>query len=179
MKVFAISDTHFGHDKLSEVFGRPVDFGERILSNLSKSKGDILIHCGDFCIGDDEIHHDAFMECVSGFDKLILVRGNHDKKSDAWYMAHGWDFVCEILWQKYFGKQIIFSHMPILKPPEDTFSPHFPPDINIHGHLHGDNDRRGMTRDLYDTKWFYDLAPDTNDYKPVDVESIIHEIYKI
>jgi calcineurin-like phosphoesterase family protein len=53
MTIYAISDTHFGHEKLVQLTGRPVDFGERILSSVRKIQGDILIHCGDFCIGNE------------------------------------------------------------------------------------------------------------------------------
>ena len=47
MKIYAISDTHFGHNKLIE-YGRLKGFSELILKNLSKTEGDILIHCGDY-----------------------------------------------------------------------------------------------------------------------------------
>ena len=176
MKIYVISDTHLGHDKLVELSGRPADFSDKILLNLERTSGDLLIHCGDFCIGQDEQNHKLFMNATSGFKKRVLVRGNHDKKSDTWYLNHGWDMVCEIFWGNYFGKQIIFSHMPIMKKNVGTFSPHFPPDINVHGHLHGCNDRHGYCTELYDKKWFYDVAPDTNKYAPVSLIEIIKEI---
>jgi len=179
MKIFALSDTHFGHTKMYEIFGRPVDYESRILRSLSKNKGDLLIHCGDFCIGKDHIHIKDFMHAAAGFDKKILVRGNHDKKSDAWYIENGFDVVCEIFWARHFGRQIIYSHMPVLEPSKMTFAPHFDPDINIHGHLHGDNDRHNLKRDIYDPSWFYDLAPETNEYGIVNVENIVADINEL
>ena len=95
MKIYAISDTHFGHDKLVELSGRPTGFSNKILKNLAPCKGDLLIHCGDFCIGEDEEHHEAFLKATVGFSTRVLVKGNHDHKSYGWYLSHGWDFVCE------------------------------------------------------------------------------------
>lgn len=176
MKIYCISDTHFGHDKMWQVYGRPENFGSRILNNIGGLEGDLLIHCGDFCIGNDEMHHESFMIQARNFKKKVLVRGNHDSKSDAWYYAHGWDFVCEVMWLNQFGKQIMFTHMPFMKPSEGTFSPHFSPDILVHGHLHGHNDRHGYHSEIYDTSWFYDLAPEANDYKAVNLEDIVREL---
>lgn len=172
MKIFATSDTHFGHDKLVSLSHRPVDFGERLLKSISRGKGDMLIHCGDFCIGNDEQHAKAYMEAAKGFKRKVLVRGNHDGKSNAWYYDHGFDFVCEIYLVKLFSKQVLFSHMPVMR--NDAFwFPHFPADRNIHGHLHGNNHRNKYLNDLYNKTYLYDLAPEIHDYKIVEVEKIL------
>lgn len=161
MKIFAISDTHFGHKKLVE-YGRPELFSNLLLANLRQQKGDILIHCGDFCIGMDEEWHYYFMAATAGFKTKILVRGNHDNKSDQWYYDHGWDFVCEKFVHTYFGKKYLFTHIPA---PIDINI-----DKNIHGHMHG-NDHRdvgfGMGKTIH-----FDLAPEIRDYKAVDLETI-------
>lgn len=60
--------------------------------------------------------------------KKILVRGNHDSKTDIWYYEHGWDTVCQLLMIERFKKRIMLTHKPIAD------SPLF--DINIHGHFH-------------------------------------------
>jgi len=132
MKIYATSDTHFNHKKLLE-YGRPEDFESRIFASLKNHVGDLLIHCGDFCIGQDEEMMELFMHSAKGFRKKVLVRGNHDKKSDGWYMERGFDFVCESFVADYFGKHIIFTHIPIAK--TDKF------DLNIHGHMHGNSHR--------------------------------------
>jgi len=131
MKVYAISDTHFNHKKLIE-YGRPVDFEEQILKNLEKLQGDLLIHCGDFCIGKNAESMERYMEAAKGFKKKILVRGNHDPQSDAWYIEHGFDFVCDSFVNTFFGKKILFTHIPAKR---SAF------DYNIHGHLHGNAHR--------------------------------------
>ncbi|MBP7118493.1 metallophosphoesterase [Candidatus Woesebacteria bacterium] len=128
MKIYIISDTHFGHDKMLELCGRPKGFEQLILSNLKDLRGDVLIHLGDFCIGGDAAWHYTFLLETDLFERRILVRGNHDHKSDSWYLNMGWDFVCDEFSAKYFGKRILFTH----KPSHISFDY----DLNIHGHLH-------------------------------------------
>jgi len=166
MKIYAISDTHFGHDRLQHMgAGRPADFGERILENLVKTKGDLLIHCGDFCIGEDQFHATAFQYATAGFKRRILVRGNHDKKSDSWYLDNGFDFVCERFVNTYFGKKVLFTHIPVLKTDEYDF--------NVHGHLHGGQHRAESHAEFYDRTWHKDLAPEIHKYAPVNIERLL------
>ena len=133
MRIWCISDSHFGHDKMVEYCGRPKDFSRQIVSNLSKMcrDDDILIHLGDICMGEDKYWHNAVIDRLNC--KKWLVRGNHDKKSNSWYLAHGWDFVCEQFTDTYFGKEILFSHVP--QRDNGTFN------LNIHGHLHNNLER--------------------------------------
>lgn len=166
MKIFAISDTHFNHQMLVEKGYRPADFVEQMCANLERASGDLLIHCGDFAIGGDEVAMGAFRESTKGFKKKILVRGNHDGKSDAWYMERGFDLVCESFVNTYFGKKIIFTHIPVRK--TDAF------DFNFHGHLHGKTHRQSdMDAALYDPTWHKDLAPEVHNYAPVNIQKLI------
>ena len=140
-RIFIITDTHFGHANMIPYCGRPENFSELILSNLSKDikSGDVLIHLGDICIKNDEYWHEQFNLNTKGIKK-ILVKGNHDNKSDSWYLEHGWDFVCQTLSTKVFGLKVIFSHMPV--PLSDN-------DLNIHGHFHN------MINKQYVRTWEY------------------------
>lgn len=89
MKVYATTDTHFGHEKLKTMGeGRPDDYNEKMLKNFNKVQGDILIHCGDFCIGEDVKWHEEFFKATAKIKRKILVRGNHDHKSNSWYYDH-------------------------------------------------------------------------------------------
>ncbi len=128
MKTFLITDTHFNHAKVIEYCDRPLDFEERILKNCLDmiKEDDTLIHLGDICIGNDKESHAKYIEPIKG--TKILVRGNHDKRSDNWYLNHGWDFVCDSFTGTYFGKKVLFSHTPQID--KGDF------DLNIHGHLH-------------------------------------------
>jgi len=130
MNIWIISDTHFNHKQLI-VYGRPENFEKLIWSGLKQiNSNDVLIHLGDICIGNNvEVHYhlNRLLQC-----RKILVRGNHDRKSNTWYLEHGWAFVCDRLDMTAFGKKIVFTHIPIKA---ENF------DINIHGHFH-DTDHR-------------------------------------
>lgn len=131
MKIWIIADTHFGHNIMVEKCGRPHDFNEKILSNIEKNvrKEDVLIHLGDFCIGDDKAWHKLFCDYCNC--KKWLITGNHDKRTKTWYMENGWDAVADTMSLNIYGKHILFSHSPV--DPGDSF------DINIHGHHHNTN----------------------------------------
>jgi calcineurin-like phosphoesterase family protein len=127
MNYWITTDTHFGHENLTKLCGRPPGFSEKILINMNRTITcpDIMIHLGDICMGDEEYWHKELSKWCCA--KKWLIRGNHDKKSDTWYLEHGWSFVGELIWLNKFGKKIVLSHKPV----EDIGY-----DINIHGHFH-------------------------------------------
>ena len=133
MTHWIITDTHFGHDKCIEYSGRPKEFATLLLNRLEAvcRTTDILIHLGDVCIGDDAFWHKKLSE-VAPFNQW-LIRGNHDSKSDSWYLSHGWTCVVDQLRFKKFGADVLFSH----RPQADSGY-----DLNIHGHFHNSNHRR-------------------------------------
>lgn len=136
MNIYLISDTHFNHNKMVEYCNRPENHTELIKKNLfvfnsTIRKDDVFIHLGDVCIGkDEEIHNEVIVPLAC---KKWLVKGNHDRKSDSWYMNHGWDFVADSFKGKYFGKEILFSHCPMKD--DGKF------DVNVFGHFHNNLSR--------------------------------------
>ncbi len=168
MTIYAISDTHFGHAKIVELSGRPEDFSERILKNLATLNGDILIHCGDFALCGSREYEEwtkRFMDASAGFKRKVFVRGNHDNKSDSWYYAHGWDFVCTSFHAEIFSRLVVFSHKPI---PRHMVPQAF---VNIHGHTHGNTHRLSELAVL--AAFHKDLAPEIRNYKAVNVQSLL------
>ncbi len=181
-KIWLITDTHLGHDAMVKYCGRPENHSEIILHNLTREgvvqSGDTLIHLGDICIGKDAEWHTKIMSVLGGV-KTILVKGNHDGKSNAWYLEHGWNFVCENFTDTYFGQKITFSHIPI----EDIKN------LNIHGHFHntlhrllkkefvveGEKERNDKDFDLdkYDKTIYKLLAIENTEYKPVLLEELL------
>jgi calcineurin-like phosphoesterase family protein len=126
-RVFVITDTHFNHANMVQYCGRPRNFTELIGLSLLKAdfnSNDTLIHLGDVCFGKDAETHAKYIEPLKC--KKWLLRGNHDKKSNGWYLSHGWDFVGDTFLGHYFGKAVLFSHTP----QKGEF------DYNIHGHFH-------------------------------------------
>lgn len=142
MKFWLITDTHFGHNKMMEYCSRPEGFELKIIFELNKhvQEDDVLIHLGDVCIGNDEIWG-ATIAAIPG--KHWLIKGNHDKKSNSWYLNHGWDFVGNAISLRLFGKNILLSHEP--KKVDEKI------DFNIHGHFHNHLPR------LMEKKW---VVPD-------------------
>jgi calcineurin-like phosphoesterase family protein len=144
--------------------GRPENFNELIWKGLEGlPKGCTLIHLGDICIGRDVETHDRIKLLPY---KKILVKGNHDKKSNSWYLSHGWDFVCNSFSDIILGKNILFSH----KPADYSYYD----DLNIHGHTHNND----IVDDIEDNKRIL-YAQEYNNYKPIKIETIINEHIKI
>jgi calcineurin-like phosphoesterase family protein len=168
MRFWVISDTHLGHDAPTSPMitkcGRPSDFSIRICNNLAEMmlEDDILIHLGDFCFGNDEMHHDG-LNVIPG--TKWLVRGNHDRKQNSWYLTHGWSMVCDTFEMTRYGKKLIFSHKPLIIEPNV---------INIHGHFHN-NDHRSCEPGLTDilTPNHVLLVLEDNDYRPWRLDKLI------
>lgn len=126
MKYWLLSDPHFHHPAMLALKARPVDYADRIFKSMKQIPAtDTLICLGDLAIWKDlEVHQKYIMPLKC---RKILVKGNHDKKSNEWYLSHGWDFVCRDFHDKLFWHYLVFSHIPVELPATH---------LNIHGHLH-------------------------------------------
>lgn len=169
MNIWLTTDTHFNHRKL-ETFtpGRPPYFEKLISKPLyNLPYGDVLIHLGDICIGQDAKMHNTYILPIQA--KKILIRGNHDRKSVEWYYAHGWDAVFDGYRLEMFGKKIMFSHMP---QKEDGWF-----DVNVHGHFHdvpiGDVHRHEPEFKEILTDKHKLLALEYTNYQPVTLENFL------
>ncbi len=138
--------------------GRPEDYEEKLYRSMRQIPHDaVLIHLGDICIGDDERVHEEFIKTLDC--KKWLVRGNHDSKSDTWYLNHGWDAVVSAMIMKIAGLEVVLSH----KPQSDLGYR-----INIHGHYHN-SDHRSTEPELQEiyTSQHKLLAVEYTNYKAV------------
>lgn len=167
MNFWIVSDTHLGHEILRAYSGRPVDADERILRGLSvidNTKGDVLVHLGDVCIGNDDKWHREIRKRTSG--TMILVRGNHDKRSITWYLERGWDIVVDRFDLVMYGKRIAFSHIPLAD--DGSF------DINIHGHFHNSDHHRWESEFVNRMTDKHRLIFLEHHYRPVTLKSVIN-----
>ncbi len=157
MKIWVISDTHFGHDKMIEWGSRKGGFEQSILGNLSDvlTENDIMLHLGDVCLGNDAHWNNLIANIVCR--KKWLIKGNHDSKSSNWYLNHGWDFVGTKINLRQFGHTIVCSHTPQALSNSGR--------VNIHGHLHDDGHRKP---EYMLQKWNILVT-----HKPQTLESII------
>ncbi|MDD5407099.1 MAG: hypothetical protein PHE73_09200 [Sulfurovaceae bacterium] len=168
MKIYLTTDTHFNHAKLTEFTSRRPEnhwliTGKHLL-DLNKTKVDVLIHLGDVAIGKDKEMHETYIKPLKM--KKWLIKGNHDHKSDFWYLTHGWDMVCDQFTATFFGKKIYFSHIPV------AWDGYY--DVNIHGHFH-DSDYRRHEPELMAIKNGYQklLAIEYTDLKPISLENFL------
>lgn len=135
--IFVTADTHFGHDKLFNIGERPLGFETDIIKDWNNivSESDCVIHLGDFAMGrfgDFSLSKSIFEWRRQLRGNIILVRGNHDNETVNWYLNNGFQFCVDSFEIKFLGKKILFSHEPVKD---------FDGDINIHGHLHGNEHR--------------------------------------
>jgi len=153
--IYLISDTHFNHKNIAKYCNRPENFNELIWENLGKlKKGDLLIHLGDICFGKDLEVHERLAKYP--FHK-ILIKGNHDKKTNTWYLNHGWDSVHKDF-MMYIRKQvIIFTHAPVELESPIT--------LNIHGHLHQSFEFVEPGHKLF--------SLEANNYNPINLKDFI------
>jgi len=139
------------------------------LPKVLKEK-DLLIHLGDICFGKDKYWHSELQKIPC---KKWLVKGNHDSKSVAWYLSHGWDFVSNSFSLDIFGGEILFSHRPV----KDTG--YF---LNIHGHFHN-TDFHTHEPELAAllTQKHILLVMENNNYEPFNLKTIVdkHKIETI
>lgn len=166
MKIWIMSDTHFGHDNIIAFTGRPENHEQLMIDALyAIPKEDCLFHLGDVCLAQGEFVNNMLIGSLKC--RKILVIGNHDEKSWSWYMEHGWDFACDAFKLDYAGKHILFSHKP--QPWDGLW------EINVHGHLHnlGFLGDRSKTQVSEMKKWHRLYAPELMDYKPVELAQFI------
>lgn len=167
MKYHLITDTHFNHvPQMFDYCGRPENYQELLANSmLSIPEDDVLIHLGDICIGKDSEVHERFIQPLKC--KKWLIRGNHDNKSDNWYLTHGWDFVADAILLRILGVQTLLTHIPH---PDTGYG------INIHGHFHNQDHRRHEPelRAIKNPRQYL-LAVEFTNYKAVDAENWISE----
>lgn len=123
MKVWLVGDTHFNHDAMVRLAGRPQDHTELTIRNWIKLVGsdDLVIHLGDVIFS-------RASELAETMSKLpgrkIVTVGNHDR-SAAWLMSHGVDFAC----QGFQLNGVYYTHEPQFVLPVGCR-------LVVHGHLH-------------------------------------------
>lgn len=149
-----ITDTHFNHDYMIQC-GRPPDYQRQIISNCRSliAEQDTLYHLGDVIFGMSTLLP-AILENIKG--RKILIRGNHDRKTNGWYERNGFHYVADSI---QLGK-IVLSHKPMCSLPDGA-------EINIHGHWHGNNHRVDESAGWYDRRRHLKLAVEETGYKPV------------
>ncbi len=159
MKIWLITDTHFNHDAMVKLSGRPENHTQLIIDNWRKAvkPEDLTIHLGDV-IFSRASELTSILESIAG--RKVLVMGNHDRKP-RWYMTHGFDFAC----YRFELGHSLFVHEPQFELPPNC-------ERVIHGHLHNSNHHE------YDEpipSYNKLLAIEDTDYHPILLETFIEK----
>ena len=204
---WVVSDTHFFHDRAFSDF-EPVrrtfassreDFDDKMIDVLRRSSP--LLHLGDVTINSRK--PDVMEERVRWVGERlrgvprILVTGNHDRGSEAFYRETGWNVVsCGIdltesapylypdappfLLLDIGGSRVFFSHEPVLVERERTshdsgivetlgqWFVRLEAHLNIHGHTHSA---------IIPNPLFRNVSVESRGFAPVRVSNI-SDIYQ-
>ena len=160
-KTWLISDTHWGHDNIIKYEDRPKDHDVIMLKNWVSmiEWNDTVIHLGDLFFGKGI----QYLPQLTG--NILLVRGNHDTKSNSWYRDNGITMVLDAFTLKTHGNEFVFTHAPL--PNMCGF------DYNIHGHLH-----RNTHRAFDSSEQHLLFSIEQEDYKPVELNKFIERYVK-
>lgn len=175
MNIFFTSDTHFSHKTIIDFCNRPFnsveEMDEALIKNWNSvvSNKDTVYHLGDFCFASPK----KIEEIINSlnFDKLFVIRGNHDGNFYKWYKRDGNKRAKVSLYPPYFelkfeDKFFVMSHYPILEWNRCHHGAY-----HLYGHVHNENpcheisDYRSMN-----------VGVDVNDYLPVSLESVIDQL---
>ena len=142
MAIFLISDTHFNHKNIIEYENRPFDsvdtMNRTIINNWNStvSPNDVVIHLGDVGLGN-EANLKEIIPLLNGYK--ILIRGNHDRKSDNFFHECGFQDIYHTYMMQYnrfdINKIIYFSHIPESRPGDGQKY-----DLHFFGHVHTKGD---------------------------------------
>lgn len=158
-QVWLITDTHFNHANITKYCGRPEDYQSIIWEKWMKyvHPFDVVYHLGDVIFKNASQLLDL-LATLPG--RKVMIRGNHDKNSNSWYLQHGFDAICN----QILLADVLLSHEPVSPLPDNV-------NINIHGHFHN-NPAHHWEPDLIDriTDRHFLLSIEDVGYKPVLLE---------
>ena len=166
IKYFVTTDTHFAHGNIVKWCQRKTNCEELIMKRLVHNIGenDILIHLGDVAWKNELEWHERFLSEIPA-KKKWLVKGNHDKRTNTWYLERGWDSVCDALLLNVYGKRVLLTHIPY----KDLG--YF--DINIHGHFHNSDYKKNEPEIAALLTDRHILIKLEHEYKPYILRSLI------
>jgi len=180
-------DTHFDHMNMCEYCGRPENFNELIIYHWKKmiAPDDLVYHIGDVYFG----RRSKFFDCIKDLPGVkVLIKGNHDREKDQWYLNHGFVAVMELAVVKVrtkisnhevLGWRVLLSHTPVrckVEVQKHGGETVVMPLYNIHGHFHNntlDKCEEYLTGIL--TKQHYLFSLEETNYKPILLDRAIED----
>ena len=173
-KFFVTSDQHFNHKNIIKYCDRPFSSVEEMNEELIKrwnavvSKDDTVFVLGDFFMGRlTEI--EDILSRLNGH--IMLVEGNHDNDSRIVTMTSYGNVknLGPLFIMDYRGINIVMCHYPIDFDLRNMVSKASKKMVFLYGHIHN------LAPKGLDRGCFYHVGVDTNDFTPIDLDSIIEE----
>lgn len=158
LPLWVISDTHFGHTNIIRYADRPADHEWRMIEAWAErvAPADTILHLGDLCLcGREKMA--GIVELLPG--RKLLVRGNHDRRSDGWYAQMGFTVIAPPTLE-VCGWTVRLTHVP-----DPTLVRH-PRHLNVHGHIH---------TEVHPDRRLVNVAVEQTGYAPVDLEALVRE----
>jgi len=169
--IFVISDLHFRHDKIIQIMNRSFANTEAMHRHIIRQWNgtvrpqDMVIIVGDF-IWTAGASEEMVSLCKQLNGRKILVKGNHDTKSDSFYMDRCVDFVCNRFEWTIQGNRVIFIHHPdhiVVNTPNHDYN------YIVHGHTH--------TRTPFLVKWndiiYINVGAEHLKYLPMSLDTLM------
>lgn len=162
VRIWVISDTHFGHENMYKFVGANGLRVRRRFEHAQEADECMYDLWAERVRPDDHIYHlgDVAMnfapyvrriKALPGHKRLLL--GNHDKGKLAEYIAAGFEKIASCrMWDR---KTALLTHIPVH--PDSTTA------VNVHGHIH---ERTLPGR-------YANVCVEHTDYAPVLLEEII------
>lgn len=166
MTDFFVSDTHFGHERIISLAGRPFVSNEEMTEtmvakwNAKVGPKDRVWHLGDFGFGKgvDLPFLESVFARLNGEKNLIL--GNHDH-SDVRSLR--WNRIETQHTYKWNGNTIFLFHYPV-----------FDWDRRFHGSLHFYGHVHDIKENFNPQPNSYNLCVEVRDFEPKTVEEIVN-----
>ena len=165
--IYLISDTHFNHKNIIVYENRPFNYvdemNDAMIKNWNKTVSDldVVIHLGDVGLGNEAaLKH--IIPSLKGHK--MLIKGNHDGKSNNFYEECGFEVVKHTLMLEHKGLIIYLSHRPESRPGNGEKY-----DLHFYGHVHAKG------QDIYPTTCRNGacLCVERWDYKPVSIDTVV------
>lgn len=157
-KIFVISDTHFGHERILTFkndlasyirnFDSVDDMNDCMIQRWNEVVGDndIVYHLGDVFFGQGH-------QCLPHLKgRKRLVMGNHDNGKSKFIQENFQKVMSSRMFKEH---KAILTHRPIIIPDDDRYL------YNVHGHIHGNKSP---------TPFHINVSVEAIDYRPVEIE---------
>lgn len=171
--IYTLSDTHFGHGNIIIHANRPfpnqavMDAKLTANWNATVRPQDMVIVIGDMVwTGGDANKIRDYIKALNG--RIILVRGNHDKRTNAFYLSAGIQFICERFVWEYCDKRFLFIHDPHYVTNDDKQNYY----AVIHGHLHGNSP---LVRKI-NGQHFINVSVENLNYRPTNLINLMSRL---